>query len=332
MAGSDGIDEADRLTEEARSWLRRNLAGVSDDVASILAIVGVGIGINAVSTGRRLLESGDAEHGMRAVRALDLDGAEAAKEALSEALDHGKYHVRVAALEAMVPLASASDRSRIVGKASDPSADMRLAFAVAMEQHRWPEAIGALAELLRDERDFSMDHSATWSRFGVARAAVRALGAYEVLPKNAVRALEEAARGESSDPFVGCAAIAALAARDTEGVEKLIGESLSSSGLAETPEIRPKVQVAAWAVFDRVLAEQQMPIDEAVVRMALEDTAVVAGPLLMAIGILGGNVRLTVLDRLRRSRSTARAGTGKSSRGGGRTDGWRTTRIRGRRC
>ena len=304
--GTEDLEVADGLSGEARYWLRRHLNVVGNDVAGVLGVVGARIGIDAFPAGRRLLDVGDAEHGVRAVEVLKLDGGEAAMRALVGAMDHGKYHVRVAALEAVATRASASDKTRIVGMASDRSADVRLAFARAMERHHWPEAVDALVELLGDERDFSMDYSATWSRFGVARAAARALGAYEDLPVNAMQALLDAAREESRDPFVGCEAIEALATREAEGVEKLIIESLGSSGLAGTPQIRPKVQAAAWAVFDRACVQRSMAIDNATIEMATEDRVAVAGPLLMAIGVLGGDVRSTVLDDLDRRRNAVR--------------------------
>ena len=308
LANTESLGVADHLSEEARGWLSNNLDRVGDDVASVLAPIGARLGIDVISTSRRLLRNGDAEYGLRAVAGLDLDGGEIAKKVLGDAMDHGKYHVRSAALKTLARRASARERTQIVARARDRSADVRLAFATAMEKYRWPEATEALAELLRDKRDFSIGHSSTnWSRLGVARAAAQALGAYQDLPKPAVNALLEAGRENSRDPFVGCWAIAAIASRDAEGVEELIVESLDSSGLAETPQIRPKVQAAAWAVFDRVLAERPIPIDKAMMDMAIEDRAIVAGPLLMAIGVLGGEVRSTMLDRLGRTGPAERA-------------------------
>ena len=306
LAGTETIGAAGRLSEDARAWLSRNLAHVPADVAGVLIVVGASIDIDPVPTARRLLEDGDADDGLVAVQALVDGGGESAVPILRHVLDHAKYCVREAALKAVVSIGRASDREHVLRKASDRSAAVRLAFAEAMGRSRWPEAVGPLAELLRDRRDFSTDYSGRWSKFGVARAAAQALGSYVDLPESAVGALVDAAREESPDPFVGCFAIRAVATRESDGIAELIAELLDSAGLAETPQVRPKAQAAAQAVYFRVVAEQPIRIDEATTRMATEDRAAIAGPLLMAAGISGGQARAAVLDRLEQNGSSGR--------------------------
>ena len=180
-----------------------------------------------------------------------------------------------------------------------------------MQEYRWPEAIDALVKLLSDERDFSSDpgylRGSSWSEFRVARAAARALGAYEQLPEDAVTALLDAIQAETRDPFVACAAIAALADKDDDRISDAINVALESSGMKCAPEHRPLAQAAAWSAFDRAVANKPMQLSSTAIGMANEDSPVVAGPLLMAAGVLGGETQKVLARRLEGPKFAARA-------------------------
>ena len=188
---------------------------------------------------------------------------------------------------------------------------MRLAWARMMEEHKWPKAIGALVRLLGDQRDFSNDpgylDGPSWSEFRVARAAAHALGAYEELPRSAIIALIKTAQEGSRDPFVACAAITAVANREDGRICDAIDVALESSGLKGAPAFRPLTQAAAWSLFDRAVANKAVRLSPNAIRMAVEDDPVVAGPLLMTAGLLGGDTRSVLADRLGGPKLNARA-------------------------
>lgn len=94
------------------------------------------------------------------------------------------------------------------------------------------------------------------------------------------------------------AAVSALAARDGTGIAELILESLEALGMDGAPRHRPRAQAAAWAVFDRAVAGKAMVLDSTPVGMARDDAGGTAGPLLMAIGMLGGPVRDRLVEEL----------------------------------
>jgi hypothetical protein len=180
-----------------------------------------------------------------------------------------------------------------------------------MQTHRWPEAIGPLTKLLNDQRDFSNDpgylRGPSWSEFRVARAAAHALEAYETLPTDTITSLLKVARRKSRDPFVACAAISALANKDDDRISDAIDAALESGGLKDAPEYRPLVQAAAWSLFDRALARRPVQLGAAAIHLATEGSAIIAGPLLMAAGILGGKIRETLARNLSTSHRAQRA-------------------------
>jgi hypothetical protein len=171
-----------------------------------------------------------------------------------------------------------------------------------MEEHRWPEAVDALVALLGDTRNFASQLTAgSWSKFSVARAAARALGAYEDLPGSAIDALLDTAQAEGPDPFIACAALSALANRDEARVMPVMEWALASAGLDRSRSHRPRAQAAAWALCDRATNGQSDMLTPDVARLAERDVAAVAGPLLIAIGAHPGATRDELLRRLRAS-------------------------------
>jgi hypothetical protein len=302
---------ARKLSKPAVSCLASLLSSLSCDVVGPLVCAAAAVGLDIVATAKRLLRDGDADDGIAAVQALVIHGRETTLAALREALGHERYRVRRAALEALVEARGSQDRDRLLAAANDRSADVRLAWARLMGEHKWPEAIDALVKLLEDQRDFSSDpgylRGPSWSEFRVARAAAHALGAYEQLPESAVTALLDTAQAESRDPFVACAAIAALANKDDGRISGAINFALASSGMKGALEYRPLVQAAAWALFDRAVANKPVQLSSNAISMAVEDAPVVAGPLLMAAGVLGGEAWDVLVDRLDDPKLGARA-------------------------
>jgi len=147
----------------------------------------------------------------------------------------------------------------------------------------------------------------SWAEFRIARAAAQALGAYESLTVSAVGALLKAATKKARDPFVACAAISALANKDDNRISDAMNVALESEGLKGASQYRPLAQAAAWSLFDRVVARKPVHLSSGAIRMAAEGSPVVAGPLLMAAGILGGEARETLFRKLDDPSLTIRA-------------------------
>ena len=293
---------ARKLSEPAKSSLAALLPSLSLGVAGPLLCAAAAVGIDTTATAKRLLRDGDADDGCAAIQALVIDASESAHAVLLEAFGHERYRVRRATLDALIRAGDARDRDLVIAAANDPSADVRLAWALLMKEHKWPEAVDALVDLLGDKRDFSCDpgylHGPSWSEFRVARAAAHALGAFENLTESAVSALLEAAQQKSRDPFVACAAVRALADKDDARISGAINVALESLGLRGAPQYRPLSQSAAWALFDRAVAEKYVQLSSTAIRMAIEDLPVVAGPLLMAGGVVGGKTRDVLVHHL----------------------------------
>jgi HEAT repeat protein len=302
---------ARKLSKPAVSCLASLLSSLSCDVAGPLVCAAAAVGIDIVARVKRLLGDGDAGDGIAAVQALVIHGRETALAVLREALGHERYRVRRAALEALIEARDPQDRDRLLAVANDRSADVRLAWARLMRKHKWPEAIDALVKLLGDQRDFSSHpgylRGPSWSEFRVARAAAHALGAYERPPESAVTALLDTAQAESRDPFVACAAIAALANKDDGRISDAINVALESTSMKGALEYRPLAQAAAWSLFDRAVANKAVQLSSSALSMAAEDPPVVAGPLLMTAGILSGEARDVLVHRLDDPTLAARA-------------------------
>ncbi|MBY3211793.1 nSTAND3 domain-containing NTPase [Rhizobium laguerreae] len=115
------------------------------------------------------------------------DSATGSTEALLwKYLVHDDYRVRAAALASLARRVTGEDRHQIVRTGrEDESSPVRLAFATSMQAQNWPEALGALSELLADERDFDEfgAHGDRETSFDVARAAAAALAVYPSLPE-----------------------------------------------------------------------------------------------------------------------------------------------------
>jgi len=146
----------------------------------------------------------------------------------------------------------------------------------------------------------------SWPRFAVARAAAAALGNFEDLPTAAIDELLAFAAGRSADPFVAAAALLALAKKDDARITPVLLASLDAPGLRDSPAHRPKAQAGAWALFDRA---NDGKIDDlgSAMGFAASDGPSVAGPLLLAAGLLVGPGRTSLLSQLERNGHVDRA-------------------------
>ncbi|MBB2961959.1 HEAT repeat domain-containing protein [Methylobacterium sp. R2-1] len=301
MTGGEIRAVASVLPGPARSLVTSILQTCSIDLAGPLACLAGAAGLDIAAAAERLLSTDDARDGQAAIQALQIANGVDLRTSLRKALAHRRYDVRREALRALVPDATPDERKHLISVAGDDSADMRLAFARLMQEHLWPEAVDPLTELLADTRNFGSPSpmGGAWSRFSVARAAGQALGVFKGLPVSAIDALLDAACGHSADPFVACAALCALAKQDDARITPVLLAALESAGLAGDAAYRPRAQAAAWALCDRATGEKLDALDPDAVRVAQCDTSVIAGPLLVAFGALGGEPREKVLRELR---------------------------------
>ncbi|MEO9786865.1 MAG: hypothetical protein ABJF67_04560 [Aurantimonas coralicida] len=301
MTGGEIRAAASVLPGSAQGLVTSILQTCSIDLAGPLACLAGAAGLDIAATAERLLSTDDARDGKVAIQALQIANGVDLRASLQKALAHKRYDVRREALRALVPDATVDERKHLISVAGDDSADMRLTFARLMEEHRWPEAIDPLVELLADTRNFAsrLPMGGAWSRFSVARAAARALGAFAELPGSAIGALLNGACAHSADPFVACAALSALAKQDDARITPVLLTALESPGLDGDGDYRPRAQAAAWALCDRATNEMLDALDPDAARVAQRDTSVIAGPLLVAFGALGGEPREKLLRELR---------------------------------
>ncbi len=310
MSGQQIAEVADALDDAARGRIAERLAHASTDVAQPLILLAAVAGVEVGDAFATLLASGDIQDGQVALQALRIASPADLRDRMTGALEHKRYKVRREALQSLVPdAADSSERERLVTKASgDASADVRLAFADMMGDHRWPESISALITLIADDRNFanSMGMGNSWPRFAVARAAAAALGRFGALPTAAIDELLAFAAGRLIDPFVAPAALLALAKKDDARITPALLASLDAPGLRDSPGHRPTAQAGAWALFDRA---NDGKIDDlgSAIEFATNDAPSIAGPLLMAAGMLVGPGRTTLLAQLERNGHQHRA-------------------------
>ncbi|GEP53952.1 HEAT repeat domain-containing protein [Reyranella soli] len=297
----DVIDAAaSSLTSEGLRQVEAILPNAPTSVSGPLVCLAAGAGLDVRDATDKLLSTGEEEDGVSAVQALLVAGRGGLRESLYGALTHKRYRVRREAFRSLAPEAKEAERQKLILAAKDHSADMRLAFARLMQEYRWPEAIDALVALLDDTRNFisRLAPAPSWPKFAVARAAARALGAYEMLPIHAVDALIRTAKALIDDPFVACAALSAVAHRDDERIIPMLLTALESPGLNGAPSYRPHAQAAAWAICDRGVNGRLVDLGTVAIRAAEQDRPAIAGPLLVAIGLSGGAKRDGALRQL----------------------------------
>lgn len=303
VAGEEIRAASAELSTPSRDYVTRLLTLAPPSVAGPLALIGAAAGIDVRTASETLLGTGEYDDGLVAVHAIAIQEPPDRRARLLSALDHGRYHVRSRALELLLPdITDAGERRAIAARiASDRSADVRLAFAKAMAEFRWPEALEPLVTLLGDERDFShhLSSTARGSEFLVARTALHSLAAYDALPTGTIDALLATASAPCKDPLVPCRALAALACVDDPRVDGVLADALSAPAMRQSPAHRPLAKAAAWAILDRVIDGKLHSLDAAA-ELARTERGSVAGPLLLAAGLLGGAERRSLLDRLER--------------------------------
>jgi Novel STAND NTPase 3 len=303
LAGGDIRTTATALSEPSRKLLIATLTNASIDLTGPLACLAAGAGVNIDEAAARLLSTDDAADGEAAIQALVIANRADLRTKLLPALKHKRYSVRRRAFQLLAADATSDEKTSLIAIAGDHSADVRLAFAELMKEDHWPQAVDALVKLLRDRRNFASHAGVgtSWSKFSVARAAARALGAYQALPARAIDALLRAAQADSADPFVACAALSALAARDDPRIVPVLLAALASPGLDRSPSHRPRAQAAAWAFFDRAISGRSDILIPEAAGVAERDVASIAGPLLLAFGIHAGQARERLLTQFRAS-------------------------------
>lgn len=303
VAGEEIKAASAELSLQSKDHLTQLLTQAPPSVAGPLALIGAAAGIDVRIASETLLATGDYDDGLVAVQAIAIQDPPDRRTRLVSALDHGRYHVRSRALELLAPdVADAEERRAIATRmASDRSADVRLAFADAMAELRWPEALESLSTLLRDDRDFShhLSSAARGSNYLVARTAVEALAAYDDLPTGTIDALLATASVPCKDPLVPCRAMGALACIDDTRVDGVLADALSAPGMRQSPAHRPLAKAAAWAILDRVIDGKLHSLGAAA-DVARTGAGPVAGPLLLAAGLLEEAERRSLLDRLER--------------------------------
>lgn len=310
IVGGDDIKATSAgLSEAACNGLEQRLTLAPPSVAGPLVLIGVCLGCKVRPAAEVLLATGEADDGLVVLRAISMQEAEDWNDLLWKAVDHPRFRVRMQALAMLVPnVPLHDDRQALVQKAAgDLSADVRLAFARAMANERWPEAIEALGSLLSDSRDFSnqLSSNAKGSSYLVARAAADALAAYEELPASSVDVLIETSEARSSDPLVPCRALAALARTDDIRIDETLMHALSGPALHGSGVHRPLAQAAAWAIFDRARNGKLATLGAAA-ELALTEPGLVAGPLLVAAGLVEEAERRSIIGRLERDGASDR--------------------------
>ncbi|MEH2469208.1 hypothetical protein V1281_001538 [Nitrobacteraceae bacterium AZCC 2161] len=282
------------LSHHSLALLPSLLSSARPSLAGILSCIAAAAEIDPTPSIVALLATGEPQDGVAAIKAaMIFDGPEL-RATLEMGLKHRRYAVRCAALEHLVATVSVESRPSLTEVAKDRSSDVRLAWAELMNEHSWSEAVDSLVGLLSDTRNFASDYPSgdgtPSARFRVATSAARALGQYAGLPEGAIAALVVAAAdSENRDPYVAAHAMFALKDKDNPRVVSLCRDAIEASH-----ERGPTVQAhaAAWVLFDRAAAGLLKEYPVSTDLLAGLDMAV-AGPLLMAIGICGGETRDT---------------------------------------
>ena len=259
--------------------------------------------IDASKAIEKLLATGDTNDGENAVLALQLRATKSHLEQMHHALTHPRYPVRRDAMRHLLPSLQDSERSSLLFLAKDKSADVRLTWAELMSDLQWFEAIPSLIDLLRDTRNFNSDPGFTsgssWAIHSVARAAAKALGSYSDLPTIASEALLNTVGEENADPFVICASLSALADKDDPRISHALAESLEAPGLEDSPSHRPVAQAAAWALFDRAVAQKKVSYGPQIEEAILGQSALIAGPKLMALALSSPSELVRIEEKLK---------------------------------
>ncbi len=253
LSDEDTIDGTINLTST------QFVEGLPEDLQIALIVANHKVA-DLVGIACRLMGSKHAHIAAAAVKVISkVSGENASVEArFWTGLENQDYRVREAALSALVPRVEVNDRARLVKVAAeDESATVRLSFATAMQDAKWPEAIEALTALLNDERDFDPypSYEERQTSFDVARAAAIALGAFPSLPEGALAALILKASVESDDSKLGPALMDVMRAHTNSKIDDWLLRACDG----EVPGLNP--ESAYWELVARA-GEGTLPSDE----------------------------------------------------------------------
>lgn len=306
---------ASRLTEDSKRHLEILMPDLPEHLAAMFLGVAATLGVDPAPTIRRLLSTNNAENAAAVIQQLDRVASPDTKSTLIDmAIQHSHYSVRCAVLTYLAASGTASDHTAVLSMSKDCSAAVRLAVAEQMAERRWPEAIGALVDLLRDTRDFGSGDFPLPQRspvYEVAQAAATALGSYDDLPEFAVTALiEQISNAQYRDPAVACIALKALTRCTDSRMTAVLLEALQKSTLEDASDVRPLAETAAWELLERVqagTASLQPHEYDRLVQAACTDPPEVAAPVLLTLQQLSTPAALRLVDDLQHAGKPERA-------------------------
>jgi len=244
-------------------------------------------------------------------------GGSAQREHLRRALEDEDYRCRRAAMSFLAPDASDAERKLIIGKETDASAPIREHCARLIGWHKWEEGQAALTKMLHDKRDKNeaaptiFVHAAP--DLHVARAAAQALYRFDNLPADRLTEVESFIRtaGASCPDLVVHGQLVDLLGNEGDAavVPTLLGLLADKRHMPGTSgEGFPLRFAATRALVFKLLnhpeIREQMPVDS-LLEGARHDDGRLAGPSLMALGLLGARAHPHLLGALRDHKDSA---------------------------
>ena len=206
------------------------------------------------------------------------------------------FRPRRAAIQALAPDATDSERGDILAQERHPSAYVRLAVATVIGEQRWHDGQDTLVRLLSDARDFN-DHTNYSGRdYRVAWEAARALARLDIQPPT-LRAVEAFVRSgvhASRDVDVHEALISLVArSADTESM-RLLEAIMDGNGPSGLPSGYVPLRAAAARAIALMLQqhpEMRSNVAHAPLVAACQSLqGELAAPALVALGIAGPSV------------------------------------------
>lgn len=222
----------------------------------------------------------------------------------SAALDHAREvlhdahpQCRIAGLELLATEGDAADRREVLGLFDDPSAEVRAALARVVGAGRWEAGVDVLVRLL-DDRAITTDATA----FVVARAAARALTAFESLPDPVARrivAFLEAGEAGCPDIAVHYHLVAAIPSghlrRAGPVLRRVLCDPWTMDG--EHDAGTPLRYAVAWRFLQDVELARDLFDHELAWALSRHPDDRIAAPALVLLGVTAGEAALAVAAR-----------------------------------
>jgi hypothetical protein len=193
--GEPSAEALARLGPEDRRALREWSRETGFRLGRAALVVLAALGEDVTAEAQVALQSSDTQFRMVALKALGRSREPRARACLLRALEDEHYECRVLAIRGLTPEANDAERQAVIALARDESAPVLEACAQAIHSGRWAEGLQALCALLSDSRnrkygepDRNVDHY-------VARAAAKALSAFQPLPSEVTSPLLAFLRG-----------------------------------------------------------------------------------------------------------------------------------------